>query len=294
VRGVRLLLAIVVVLAGCGGERGDDEAGSPSPPAETRDAHDPGPVHVHGLGVDPADGALFIATHTGLYRVGRGEKTAERVGDSRQDTMGFTVVGPNHFLGSGHPDPREAVERDLPPHLGLIESRDAGLTWENVSLAGEADFHVLRAHGDHVYGLDASGGRFLTSTDGGSSWEERALPGRTYDLVVDPVTPTRLVAATEREVAESRDGGRSWRRVGAAVAALLAWPEHDALYAMLGDGSVRKSRDGGKTWRDVGSDGGEPSAFAAGGDGALYVALHDGTIEHSRDGGRTWQVRSRP
>ena len=29
-------------------------------------AADPGPVHVHGLGVNPADGALFIATHTGL------------------------------------------------------------------------------------------------------------------------------------------------------------------------------------------------------------------------------------
>jgi hypothetical protein len=35
-------------------------------------AADPGPVHVHGLGVNPADGALFIATHTGLYRVDAG------------------------------------------------------------------------------------------------------------------------------------------------------------------------------------------------------------------------------
>jgi hypothetical protein len=29
-------------------------------------AADPGPVHVHGLGINPADEALFIATHTGL------------------------------------------------------------------------------------------------------------------------------------------------------------------------------------------------------------------------------------
>jgi hypothetical protein len=33
---------------------------------------DPGPVHVHGLGINPADDALFIATHTGLYRVDEG------------------------------------------------------------------------------------------------------------------------------------------------------------------------------------------------------------------------------
>ena len=26
---------------------------------------DPGPIHVHGLGINQADGSLFIATHTG-------------------------------------------------------------------------------------------------------------------------------------------------------------------------------------------------------------------------------------
>jgi hypothetical protein len=52
----------------------------------------PGPVHVHGLGVNPSDGALFIATHTGLFRAADGDGTAVRVGGSFQDTMGFTVV----------------------------------------------------------------------------------------------------------------------------------------------------------------------------------------------------------
>jgi hypothetical protein len=74
--------------------------------------------------------------------VPNGKKTAERVGDSYQDTMGFTVVGPNRFLGSGHP-----ATDDLPPLLGLIESTDAGKTWEHVSLLGEADSHVLRSAG---------------------------------------------------------------------------------------------------------------------------------------------------
>jgi photosystem II stability/assembly factor-like uncharacterized protein len=283
-----LVVVLAAFAAACGG------ANDIAAPTEDPEEHDAGPVHVHGLGVDPADGALFVATHTGLFRVGAGETNAARVAGSAQDTMGFTVVGPNHFLGSGHPDPVEAVENDLPPHLGLIESTDAGRTWVTVSLAGEADFHVLRAHGDHVYGVDASTGRFLASTDGGRSWQERPLPGRIYDLVADPTTATRLVAATEQELAGSRDGGRSWRRVGPGVAALLAWPERDRLYAMLGDGSVRNSRDGGTTWRDVGSAGGEPAAFASGSDGDLYAALHDGTIKHSRDGGRTWRVRSRP
>src|SRR5687768_7968640 len=48
-------------------------------------AGDPGPVHVHGLGINPADGALFIATHTGMYRVEEGEQKAHRVGKRYQD-----------------------------------------------------------------------------------------------------------------------------------------------------------------------------------------------------------------
>jgi hypothetical protein len=124
---------------------------------------DPGPVHVHGLGIDPADGALFIATHTGMYRVEEGERAAERVGDNYQDTMGFTIVGPDRLLGSGHPDERD----DLPPLLGLIESTDSGETWEPVSLLGEADFHVFRIAGSRVYGYDASNDRLLVSADRG-------------------------------------------------------------------------------------------------------------------------------
>ena len=118
-------LAIVASLAGCGGADGDDDG--PTGEADVPVA-DPGPVHVHGLGVNPADGALFIATHTGLFRAEPGERRAVRVGDRFQDTMGFTVTGPDRFLGSGHPDGRE----DLPPFLGLIRSTDAGRTWQPV------------------------------------------------------------------------------------------------------------------------------------------------------------------
>src|SRR5687767_1130402 len=46
---------------------------------ETATSSDAGPVHVHGLGINPADRALFIATHTGLFRVGEGVSEAKRV-----------------------------------------------------------------------------------------------------------------------------------------------------------------------------------------------------------------------
>ncbi|HXF96992.1 MAG TPA: hypothetical protein VNJ46_00075, partial [Gaiellaceae bacterium] len=251
-----------------------------------------GPVHVHGLGVNPADGALFVATHTGLFRAAPGERKAARVGDSRQDTMGFTVVGPDRFLGSGHPDARAA----LPPLLGLLESRDGGRTWRPVSLLGEADFHVLRYAGTRLYGYDVTGERLLVSRDHGRTWEERELPGPLLDLAVDPADPSRLLAVAAGPAGdgtyESRDGGRSWTYASEMVG-LLAWPAPGRLYVADAGGVVSLSSDRGRTFERRGAVGGEPAALLAH-SGELYAALHDGTIVRSRDGGRTWSVRSEP
>lgn len=255
-------------------------------------AADAGPVHVHGLGVNPADGALFIATHTGLFRAGEGESKAARVGDGYQDTMGFTVAGANRFLGSGHPD----LTQDLPPLLGLIESTDAGESWDPVSLLGEADFHVLRFAGQRVYGYDASNDRLMVSGDTGRSWTEVQRPAPLVDLVVDPTDDRHVLAAAAGQLDsglyESRDGGENWRRVGNAVG-LLAWPASSRLYVVDGGGRVFSSRDG-RDLRPRGEIGGEPAALLAQGAAELYAALHDGTIKQSTDGGATWTVRSTP
>ena len=155
-----LLVSAVAVAAAAGAIAAARMLGDDDPTTA-----DPGPVHVHALGVDPADRSLFIATHTGLYRLEGDEQRAERVGDRYQDTMGFTVAGPNHFFGSGHPDLRD----DLPPLLGLIESRDAGATWTPTSLLGKVDFHALRVRGRLLVGYDATSGQVLISRDRGGS-----------------------------------------------------------------------------------------------------------------------------
>lgn len=268
-------------------------AGNSEPSTGIRLA-DPGPVHVHGLGIDPADGSLFIATHTGLFRVGKDSRKAERVGDRYQDTMGFSIVGPNRFLGSGHPDARA---QDLPPLLGLIESVDAGSSWQPISLLGDADFHVLRSTGSYVYGYDASNDRLLASADKGRSWDEHDKPAPIIDLAPDPSAPRRLVATMIGDLAEgmyeSQDGGKSWERLGNAVG-LLAWPTTGRLYLVDGRGRAMMSSAGGRELETRGNIGGQPAALLAAGKEELYVALHDGTIKRSTDGGRTWTVRSRP
>jgi hypothetical protein len=253
----------------------------------------PGPVHVHGLGVNPADGALFVATHTGLFRAAEGERVAARVGDSLQDTMGFAVVGPDRFLGSGHPD----LTQDLPPLLGLIESTDEGRSWEPVSLLGEADFHVLRSAGERVYGYDASGDRLMVSEDAGRSWAQVDRPAPLLDLVADPNDAEHVVAAGAGDLAQglydSRDGGRNWERIGDLVG-LLAWPVRDRLYLLDSGGAVFSSTNGGDRFERRGSLGGQPAAFLGQSAAELYAALHDGTILRSTDGGATWAIRSTP
>jgi hypothetical protein len=280
-----LCLLAAVATAACGDEADEDAARNPA-------TRDPGPVHVHGLGVNPADGALFVATHTGLFRAASGETRARRVGDRYQDTMGFTVTGPNRFLGSGHPDGRE----NLPPFLGLIRSDDAGRTWEPVSLLGERDFHVLEASGTRIYGygsaFDSGDSALLVSDDVGRTWTQQMPPEPLISLAVNPGDRDHVIASGERALYESADAGGGWRAVY-DEAGLVAWTAPDALFLVDSEGTVRRSSDAGRIWEAVGEVGGQPAALDSAGK-ELLVGLHDGTIWRSRDGGERWQLRSRP
>lgn len=291
-RLLTVLVLIGVLVGGCGngGDPSTDPGVSEYPGPAVSD--DPGPVHVHGLGVNPSDGALFIATHTGLFRLAPDEQEAVRVADRFQDTMGFTIVGPDHFLGSGHPDGRD----DLPPFLGLIESSDAGESWQPVSLLGDADFHALEARGDRVYGFgsdwESREAQFLVSSDGGESWDERDFPEDFVSLAIHPDDADTMLASGEASTYLSTDAGSSWRQLGSA-GGLVAWPSSREMLIIDWEGSVLSSADG-SDWEEVGEVDGEPAAFESERDG-LFVALHDGTIKHSADGGRSWKsVSYRP
>ena len=297
-RALVLLTAVSIVGLGVAGALlWDSSSDAPADVLTDASGSDPGPVHVHGLGINPADGALFLATHTGLFRVGPTARDAVRVGDRFQDTMGFAVVGENRFLGSGHPDPRDTR---LPPRLGLIQSWDAGREWAPVSLEdNEADLHVLRAAGSSLYGYDVVEERLLASRDEGRTWDEVRKPtaGQLVDLAIDPNEPRHVVATAagglDSGTYASLDGGERWKQVSGAVG-LLAWPTPELLYLVDDLGRVRASDDGGSSWSSRGAIGGQPAALLAARPSELYVALHDATIKRSTNGGRAWTVRSTP
>jgi hypothetical protein len=286
--GLLLMLAAVGTLTACmGDDRADDTPDSPAA-AEATAVEDAGPVHVHALGVNPKDASLFLATHTGLFRAPRPEAEPKRVADRWQDTMGFTVIGPDHFLASGHPDGRE----QLPPFLGLIESRDAGRTWEEISLLGTMDFHVLEAAGDRIYGFgsewETHAERLLVSNDRGETWWRRRAPESLIDLAIAPDDPDTAVAAGRRDLYITRDAAQTWTELSARPG-LLAWRGRQ-LIAIDSRGTVRAATAAFRGWRIRGGVGGKPAALATGPGRQLYVALHDGTIKRSGDGGFSWSA----
>ena len=165
---------------------------------------------------------------------------------------------------------------------------------DTVSLLGAADLHVLRAAGSRVYGVDSGTGAFVTSADGGRSWQQRTPPAAVVDLAIAPSDSTRVVAATRTGLLLSTDTGRTWRALRRGLTGLLAWPNADALYLVAADGAVWRSTDGGLEFTRGGSVGAEAEAVAANGPRELYAAVHGGTVLVSTDGGAHWQIRSTP
>lgn len=245
-------------------------------------------VHLHGIGLNPRDGQLYVATHSGVLTI-RSEGGIERVADRFQDTMGFTVLGPDLFLASGHPDLRE----DAPRSLGLIRSDDAAKTWEPVSLSGEADLHSLVAAHGRVYAADATAGQLLVSVDEGRSWERRGAI-ELAALAVDPRDPEVLVGAGyEGSLQRSDDGGRAWQRLDGPRISTLAWDEQIGLLSASPGGEVFASGDGGTSWGRRGDlDGSGPVLTVV--DGIVWAATDGARFVRSDDGGRTWAVTAGP
>jgi len=271
---------LLLLVTGCGG-RGSD-AGSPGGDRSG------GLVHVHGLGNNPADGQVYAATHTGIFRLG--PSGASRVPGPVQDTMGFTVVGPDTFLGSGHPGP----DAPGPADLGLIRSDDGGTSWKSVSLSGETDFHALSAGGGTVYGWDPARRTILRSDDAGRTWADGATVTDVGALAADPDSGQRVIATTAEGLLTSTDGGRTF-------AALPVQPPRPLILIghaprIGGGGSTTLAgvdaagtpwAFSGTTWTGGTSAGGAPQAFAVLGPDR-YVVATDRAVRSTEDAGRTW------
>ncbi|GAB7191696.1 hypothetical protein NUM3379_24040 [Kineococcus sp. NUM-3379] len=293
-RNVRLAVCGVLTaaaLTGCaadsrvpgspaGGSAASPHGGGHAGPGVSGGAHGvlPG-SHVHGVGVNPGDGLVYLATHDGLFRYE--DAGPVRVGGS-DDLMGFTIAGPDHFYASGHPGPGS----DLPEPMGLVESTDAGRTWTPLSRQGRSDFHALTVSGAGVLGFDGT----LRASADGRTWQEVAVPAAPYSLAASP-EGTTVLATTEEGPLRSGDGGRSWAPVaGAPLLLLVDWASGGTVVGLTPQGVTAVSTDAGATWELRGSTGDRPQALGASGEGELLRvdAVTTGALLTSTDGGRTY------
>ncbi|WP_413810471.1 F510_1955 family glycosylhydrolase [Streptomyces sp. OE57] len=266
--------AVGLTLAACSGGDGDTDSSA----AVTTVSH------IHGLGLDPSDRRLYVATHEGVYTPDS-KGNPKLVGDSKDDFMGFTVAQDKTFYASGHP----ASGTDGPGNKGLIKSTDAGRTWRSLSLSGKSDFHALEyAHGT-IYGYDSTGGLLRTSKNG-TTWKDGATL-QALDIAVNPDDAGLVLATTAEGTARSTDGGRTFAKGKQPVMAFLSWKAKNALYGIDTSGGLSRSTDGGAAWKKLATvPGGQPQALTAVDAQHVLAATQNGVYE-SKDGGKTFTKR---
>ena len=271
---------LVTLVAGCSSPASGPAAAAPSSAAEAGTLPS---GHVHGVAIDPGDGALLLATHAGLLEVGAGGELTP-IGPVI-DLMGFAVSDADHYLASGHP----GVHVDLPQPVGLIESTDGGTTWAALSRQGQSDFHALTVSDAGVLGYDGS---LLRSTDG-RAWEQLAIPAEPHTLAAAP-DGTTVLATTQQGLLRSTDAGASWSAVdGAPLLQVVDWAEDGtSVVGVDPAGTVWSSTDGAGTWQEGAHLGAAPHAVAAApAGGALRVlAVTTEALLESHDGGQTFTV----
>ncbi len=255
-------IALALALTACGS--GDSEAARPF-----------SPDHVHGLAQEP-DGRVLVATHDGLFATD-GEAVPTPVGDVTTDLMGFTVNTDGTFFASGHPGAGE----EGPSALGLITSTDGGLSYDEVSLGGQADFHALSAAAGAIYGVDG-GSRLMRSADNGQTWNTIQLPQPVADIAVDPTTET-VLATSEVGVLRSEDQGETFEVAqGAPTLLLIDWSAEGVLAGIDPAGQVFVATDV-DTWAP-GATIDRPQAMTITSDGTIYVATEKALLRSDDTG----------
>jgi photosystem II stability/assembly factor-like uncharacterized protein len=159
---------------------------------------------------------------------------------------------------------------------GVWKTEDSGATWRPLTedlpdlsvgalaIAPSSPETIYLGTGEGGFGRFIPGIGFLTSRDGGETWNlpSTVLSRSFFRISVHPARPDEIVAGTESGGARSTDGGRTWNFVipsgtwGAVTEVLRSPADPAVLYAATwcglgcatGASRVLKSADGGATW----------------------------------------------
>jgi photosystem II stability/assembly factor-like uncharacterized protein len=190
-------------------------------------------------------------------------------------------------------------------HHGLHALRLDTATVEPVSERRD-DFmgftpHPTDAMRLYASGHPARGGNlgFVSSTDGGRTWavlsQGAGGPVDFHQMDVSKSEPSTIYGVYGG-LQVSRDGGRSWRRVGPAPDELIdiaaSATNVERLYAATQQG-ILLSEDGGRNWRTAHPLRRPVSMIEVGADKSVYAFMVGGGLLRAEEPSLDWQTLSR-
>jgi photosystem II stability/assembly factor-like uncharacterized protein len=146
--------------------------------------------------------------------------------------------------------------------IGLFASTNEGKSWTGGPVVGKTDLIAICSQSDLQ--ILATRSDLLVSENGGSSWQQLALPARVTTIRGLTLTPDAQIFVASRGGAfRSVDGGQSWQQVlnglpDREISSLsYAGDGQELLATSMATGVVFESADGGKSWHN-GPDSGYP------------------------------------
>lgn len=238
--------------------------------------------HIHEL-IPSDDGqSLLVGSHNGLFTVDLDSgDVAGPAGEHVIDLMGLTRAD-DRLLASGHPG-ASGPQHLQGPNLGLIQSSDAGESWEAVSLEGVADFHALTYDPAAGAVVGVHSGQILISDDMGASWRE-GTAAEPYDLLA---TSDGLLMTSTAGLSVSTDAGESFQPVEDAPSLALLADAEDTVIGVDLNGTLWRSEPK-MQWTPEGTTPGQIHALALLPGGEVIVATESG-LQRTSDLGQSWE-----
>jgi photosystem II stability/assembly factor-like uncharacterized protein len=179
---------------------------------------------------------------------------------------------------------------------------DGGQTWTSVDMSKfNGTFDALSIISTTT-GY-AGGNQLITTTNAGSSWDSISnisFTGQTRAnvyiesmLFVSASVGFATLAANDKVIYKTTNGGKTWAVSGTASAAVTGFYSFDAndVYAIIDFNSIYYTNDGGSSWKSFAS-----SDFSQPIYGALFMNANTGyvcganaTLFNTTDGGTTWK-----
>ena len=265
---------------------------------------------VISMAIDPAYPATIYAGMKGdaVYKSYDGGQrwTAQTSG---LDDVTFTSVVNQLVL-----DPADSMHLWAATSMGVFESTDGGDFWKK-RMDGMKEVLVTvtvaldPVRPDIMY-AGTSGGVYKTSTRA-ANWAKanaglvppellsssRAL--MVNSLLIDPLRPDTVYAATLNGLYKTTDGARVWSRIGLTlpdqmINAMALDPSSPGTLYVGGRRGLFKSADGGATWQEqnagLASLNIRSLAISPGDPKTVYLGTNGSGLYRSRDGGTTWAL----